>query len=1097
MSIRFILGRAGTGKSNHCYEEIKQNIDTQNKTYIITPEQFSYMAEKKLLETIGRQAVINAEVLTFNRMADRIEAEFGGKTEKQITKSSKAMIVQSILKENKQNFTFLGNSNENLSLAIKGITEFKKHGVKTEDIEQNIENIEDVHLKLKLKDMQKIYLEYENKIQNEYIDEDDKLTKLAKNLEQSEEFRDSYIYIDEFAGFTHQEYEIIRSLMRKAQKITVTSCIDPKEMYLDTSIFYPNQSSIDKITKIAEEEKVETEKPVILENTHRFKNQELKHLEANIYENKYTKYIKTPENINLFLAANSYSEIEYAAKQIVKLVRDEDYKYSDISIITKNVENISSIAKAVFGKYGIPIYIDGKEELSQNIAIKYVLEILEIFAKNWSQEAVLGYIKLGFCDIEKEEIYKIENYIKKWGIKGAKKYKEDWKIGESEELLEEINSIRKKVVVPLFKLREKLNSKSTAYEISKEIYLFLEENNFYNKLNKKISVLENNNELRLASDYKLSVENLISVLDEIVTFFKDEKITFEKYRELLKTGLSYRELGSIPQTIEQVVLGDVDRSRSHKVKAVFILGMNDGVFPSINKNEGFFSDKDRDILKGLGLELAKGTLEMLFDEEFNIYKAMTTAEEKLYLSYPSADKDGASLRSSVIITKIKKIFPELKEESDVISKITEVASPNSTFDELLYNLREHRNGEEIDPIWFEVYKWYEKNEVWKNKLLNALDGLKYTNKAEIINDENIEKLYDKTLKTSVSKLEKYKECPFSFHLKYGLKLKEADEFKLKSIDTGSFMHDVVDTFFEEVRQEDLKTLTKEEIKTIVYGIIEQKLNLKKNAIFTSSPKFIVLTNRLKKVVAESIYYIVYQMQNSDFKVLGNEVEFTKKMDNIEIVGKIDRIDVAENEEGSFIRIIDYKSSSKSLDLNKMVTGLQIQLLTYVDIMAEKTNKEPVGMLYFNLIEPIISKNRNLSDEEIEEEIRKAFRMKGLILSDLKIIKMMDNKLEAGASKIIPVSLDKSGNISQTRSSVLSKEEFTSLQKKIRKLIKQIADEILSGRIEIKPTYNPKQKKTSCEYCPYKTICGFNPRKNVYEYIPNKTKDEIFEELKEE
>ena len=232
-------------------------------------------------------------------------------------------------------------------------------------------------------------------------------------------------------------------------------------------------------------------------------------------------------------------------------------------------------------------------------------------------------------------------------------------------------------------------------------------------------------------------------------------------------------------------------------------------------------------------------------------------------------------------------------------------------------------------------------------------------------------------------------------------------------------------------------------------------------------------------------------------MLGNEVEFTKKMDNIEIVGKIDRIDVAENEEGSFIRIIDYKSSSKSLDLNKMVTGLQIQLLTYVDIMAEKTNKEPVGMLYFNLIEPIISKNRNLSDEEIEEEIRKAFRMKGLILSDLKIIKMMDNKLEAGASKIIPVSLDKSGNISQTRSSVLSKEEFTSLQKKIRKLIKQIADEILSGRIEIKPTYNPKQKKTSCEYCPYKTICGFNPRKNVYEYIPNKTKDEIFEELKEE
>lgn len=948
MSLQFILGRAGTGKSNYCYEEIKQNIDKQNKIYIITPEQFSYMAEKKLLETIGRQAVINAEVLTFNRMAVRINGEVEGKTEKNLTKSSKAMLVQSILKENKQNLAFLGNSNENLSLAIRGITEFKKHNVKTEDIEQNIKNIEDIHLKLKLQDMQKVYLEYENKIKNEYIDEDDKLTKLAKKLEQSEEFKDSYIYIDEFAGFTHQEYEIIRSLMRKAKKTTVTSCIEPKEVNQnsETSIFYPNQKVIDKIVEIAQNEKIEIEKPVILEKTYRFKNEELKHLEENVYENRYTKYLREPKNINLFLAANPYSEIEYTAKQIIKLVRDENYKYSEISIITKNIESISSISKAVFGKYGIPIYIDGKDELSQNIAIKYVLEILEIFAKNWQQEAVLGYIKLGFCDIRKEEIYKLENYIKKWGIKGAKKYKEDWKLGENEEVVEEINNIRKKVVEPLFNLRNQLNSKNTAYEISKEIYMFLEQNDFYNKLNKKIVILEEHNELRLASDYKLSVENLISVLDEIVTFFKDEQITFERYSELLKTGLNYRELGSIPQTIEQVVLGDVDRFRTHKVKAVFILGMNDGVFPSINKNEGFFNDKDREVLKGLGLEIAKGTLDILFDEEFNIYKALTTAEEKLYLSYSSADKEGGALRSSVIITKIKKIYPELKEESDVINKITKITRPESTFDELLYNLREHRNGEKIDPIWFEVYKWYEKNQEWKKKLENALKGLKYTNKAEIINDENIEKLYGKTLKTSISKLEKYKECPFSFHLKYGLKIKETDEFKLKSIDTGSFMHDVVDSFFEEVKQEDLKTLTKEEIRTIVYGIIEQKLNLKKNAIFTSSPKFIVLTNRLKKVVAESIYYIVEQMQNSDFNVLGNEVEFTNKMDNLEIVGKIDRIDVASNEEGSFICIIDYKSSSKSLDLNKMVTGLQIQLLTYVDIMAEKTNKEPARNALF-------------------------------------------------------------------------------------------------------------------------------------------------------
>ncbi|MGN1301494.1 MAG: PD-(D/E)XK nuclease family protein, partial [Clostridia bacterium] len=506
MSLQFIYGRAGTGKSNYCFQEIKENINGQNKIYIITPEQFSYMAEKKLLEAIGKQAVINAEVLTFNRMADRINAEVGGKNEKQITKSSKAMLVFSALKENKQDFTFLGNSNENLELAIKGITEFKKHGVTVENIEQNIENIEDINLKLKLQDMKKIYLEYENKIQNEYIDEDDKLTQLAKNLEKSQMFDSSYIYIDEFAGFTHQEYEILRNLMKKAKKITITSCIDPEEVFTDinmeTSIFSPNKKVIDKIIKIAEEEKIKIENPVILENTHRFKNEELKHLEKNIYANSYKKYSKNLENIKLFLAANPYSEIEYVAKQIIKLVRDEGYKYSDISIITKNIESIESIAKAVFNKYGIPIYIDGKDELSQNIGVKYVLAILEIFSKNWSMETVLSYIKLGFCDIEKQEIYKIENYIKKWGIRGLKKYKEDWKLGENEEELKQINIIRKKVVEPLIKFREKLSHQNTAQEISKEIYKFIEENDFYNKLNEKISVLEKNKELRLASDYK-------------------------------------------------------------------------------------------------------------------------------------------------------------------------------------------------------------------------------------------------------------------------------------------------------------------------------------------------------------------------------------------------------------------------------------------------------------------------------------------------------------------------------------------------------------------------------------------------------------------
>ena len=419
----------------------------------------------------------------------------------------------------------------------------------------------------------------------------------------------------------------------------------------------------------------------------------------------------------LFLANNPYSEIEHVAKQIIKLVRDKHYEYRDIAIITKDIDSISSIAKAVFGKYEIPVYMDEKDELSGSIAVKYILSILDIFSKNWSAESVLNYAKLGFSNLEKTEIYKLENYVKKWGIRGSKWFKEDFKFGEN---LEELNVIRKNIVEPLLIFKEKLNKQKTVEQIAKQICLFLEENNFYDKLNEKISALEEAGELKLASNYKQSMESLIAILDEMVLLFPDSPMSFEKFKEIFQIGLKSKELGSIPQTLDEVLLGDVDRTRSHKVKACFIIGVNDGVFPSINKNEGFFNDKDRDNLKILGTELAKGTNEMLYDEEFNIYKALTTAEEKLYLSYTSQNLDGASLRASSIIIKIKKMFPKLKEESDVTKVTTEISVQESTFNELLYNLRQYKDGEKIDKVWFEVFNWYEKNPKWKEKLRKSI-----------------------------------------------------------------------------------------------------------------------------------------------------------------------------------------------------------------------------------------------------------------------------------------------------------------------------------------------------------------------------------------
>lgn len=1088
MCFRIIYGKSGTGKSEYIFNEIKQKINEENKIYIITPEQFSFTAEKKLMEKIGTGAVFNAEVLTFNRMAYRIMNEIGGATKVNLSSCGKSMLIYNILTAQKSKLKFLGKSEENIELISTQIMEFKKHGITVQDFENSVNLIKDKYLQSKMNDMLIIYKEFEKIIQNNFIDENDTLTILNNQLDETDYFKNTLIYIDEFVGFTKQEYDIIGKLMNMAKMVSVNICTDSLDFVNcpEADIFYANKQTAEKLLKLAQAEKVQIEIPICLDKTYRFKNEELKHIEQNLYSIPYKKYNDDVSNIKLFLANNQYSEIEYVASNIIKLVKQEGLRYKDISIITKNLDTYSNLCKVIFNKYGIPVFIDEKKDLSQNMVVRYILSILEVFAKNWSAESVFNYIKTGFVGIDKHEIFLFENYCTKWGIKYSKWYKGEWNFGDETEQnksqIERIRELRKLIIEPLVQLKNEIKNADNVKNITTKLYNFLIRNNINTKIEQKIQELTQLNKLELANEYSSSWKIIMDVFDEIVLVFGEDVVNFEKYMKLLKIGLGNSDLGKIPGTQDQVTIGDVDRSRSHKVKAIFIIGLNDGVFPSINKSEGFFNDSDRENLKNNGIELAKGTIERLYEDNFNIYKAFTTAEQKLYLSYASSNSEGKSLRPSNLITKTKKIFVNIEEQSDIINKTSEVLLENTTFDELLNQLRDFRDGKQIDSKWFAIYKIFEQSEEWKNKLENAVQALMYKNVPEKINRKNIEKLYGNVLKTSVSRLEQYKSCPFSYYLKYELKLSDKDKFNVNPVDTGTFMHDVIDEFFNFISSNGLsvKTIEEQKIEKIIEEIINEKLGLNKNYIFTSTPKYKLLTQRLKRVVKKSIKYIVDSLKYSDFEVLGNEVEFKNgkqydtikyKLDNgksVEITGKIDRIDIGQFGENKYIRIIDYKSSVKDIDLEEVYAGVQLQLLTYLDAVCEKENVLPAAVLYFNLIDNIVKSNNKLTVEEIKDKIREQFRMKGLILADVDIIKMMDTNLVDGSkSKIIPANLNKDGSVKKSKSCI-SKQEFEYLQKYISKIIKQISLEIMDGNIDIKPTN--KKKKSPCEYCSYKSIC---------------------------
>ena len=560
MGLRFIYGTAGTGKSEFCFNEIKNNIKNKEKIYIITPEQFSYSAEKKLLEKINTNASVNAEVISFNRIANRVFTEVGGANEVLISKSSKAMLIYSILEKEKKNLKFLNSSDDNIDIILKEITEFKKHNITTINIEEN-KKIENPELNQKLNEINLIYKIYEENIKNKFIDEEDILTKLAEKIPESKMFDNSIVYIDEFAGFTKQEYNIVEKILEKAKQVNITICADnlDENTNKESDIFYFNKQFAKLLTDCGQNVDKKQEKSILLKNKYRFKNIELKHLEENIYNNSYNIFKNEPKNIKLFLASSPYTEIEKIAQEINKLVREEEYKYNEIAIITKNIENINNIAKAIFSKYNIPIFIDEKSEITENILIKYILSILEIYTTNWSTEAVFNYIKSDFLEINKNDIYKLEKYCQKMGINRNKWYKNIWKENEN---------LKKIIVEPLLKLKQEIDKEKSAKNISENIYKYLLKNNIEEKINKKINKIKKE---EIKEEYKASLNILTDVLDEIVTFFKDEKITIQKYKEILKIGLKNKEFGKIPQNIDQVILGDIDRTRSHKVKAVFIL----------------------------------------------------------------------------------------------------------------------------------------------------------------------------------------------------------------------------------------------------------------------------------------------------------------------------------------------------------------------------------------------------------------------------------------------------------------------------------------------------------------------------------------------
>lgn len=1137
MSLQFIYGRSGSGKSFHCLKSIKtkQNEDNNKKLVLLVPEQYTLQAERDLIKVLGTGGILNTEVLSFRRMAYRVMNEVGGITYPHIHPAGKSMIIYRILDRLKEQFTIFhksANCKGFVNTLSTLITELKRYNVRADSFDEVLEGLtEDNYLLHKLKEIKLIYSEFDNMLESRYRDTDDELTLLASKLDFTEMYSKAEIWIDGFAGFTPQEVEVISKLIQQTENVYITMCTDVlfDEMQSgSTDVFAAVKKSCKKFVSIAEASDVKILPPVGLNsaNLPRFKeSRELQSQEANYFAYPYRVYQQPTSDIELFESVNIYAEIEECARDIIRQCRDNDMQFKDITVATRNLTGYENLIEVIFEQYNIPCFIDSKTEITNHPLVRMVLSMLEIFTENWSYEAVFRYLKSGLTGIEDTRIDLLENYVLACGIRGSRWTQEaEWNTSiefrpddkqspENDEMLLQVNMTRNEVREPLLRFRKRTKGRRTAEDFCTGIYEYLVEIGVEERIRDYIDSFTQNGQLRLAGEYQQVWNILMDVFDQVVEVMGDETFGIEKFANVFKIGLAEYKISSIPASLDQVLIGSIEHLRSHEIKALYILGTNDGVFPSAGISEGVLSDKDRDVLNKKGIELASDTKSKAFDELYLIYRTLTMPKNFLRISWPIADHEGRTMRPSTIISRMRKIFPNITEKNNILkpvegnNNIDLIASPVPSFNQLVSILRQKNEGIEPGHMWKELFAWFSAQEEWKQKCDAMINALKYRNIAVPVDKAKIRELYGKNPYFTVSRLEKYTSCPFAFYVQYGLGARERKIYRLSPPDVGTFMHAVIERFSKMVDENNYswREFDRQWCSDEVSKIVDELLASMKNTILGGSKRFKALAVRLKRVVTRAVWLIAEHIRRSSFEPVGYEVEFGEggayppiviELDSgekIKLVGRIDRIDTLSTDNGKYLRIVDYKSGDKDFKLSDVYYGLQMQLITYLDALWESSENSgekalPGGILYFRVDDPMIKGTGSSSPEEIETAIMKKLKMKGLLLADVQLIKYMDNTIE-GNSIIIPARINKGDVLG--KSSAATIEQFTVLRSFVKQILKDMCSELMKGNVPISPY--KKKKLTSCSYCNYSSVCQFDQtqKDNSFRMLHDRDDDHIW------
>ena len=1135
MSLQFVLGNSGSGKSHYLYQHvISESINNPKNNYlVIVPEQFTMETQRKLCDLHPRGGIMNIDILSFGRLAHRVFEETGANTKLILDDEGKNLIIRKVVEKQKRNLPFLGYNvlKSGYIAEIKSvISEFTQYGIGVKELEEFLENSNPKsRMYLKLKDIKDVYESFEEYLADKYITKDEVLDVLSQAVPESKMLKNSTIVLDGFTGFTPIQNRLIGELLKVCPKIIISVTIDEKEnpyVYnTPMQLFGLSKKLVTTLIKVAKGCEVAVDEPIelftkplpryiprvskgdiasinIADKTKeeiardiRFDinnkagdikfNKELSFLEKNIFRNSKEIYSNSVNDIFLNIIRSPKEEAEFVASKIIELVRTRDYRFQDIAVIVSDMNVYGPQFIHTFESFDIPHFIDYKRSIMLNSFVDYLRSLLDMVSEGFSYDSVFRFMRSGLFSFEQDDMDALDNYLQATGIRGFNKWRSPW-IYETREAkakeLEKLNSLRVAFVELMEPLVFVLSRRSkTVEDITLALYEFLVGQKMQELLVAIEGNLQDEGELALSKEYSQVYGVVMELFDKLVSLLGEERVSLSEYMDILDSGLEEVKIGAIPPALDQVTMGDIQRTRINEAKVLFLVGANDSFIPGNPGKRGLLSEDEREQIKENDLPLSPGIKEQIFIQKFYLYLILSKPSESLYISLAKTNIKGESLRHSYLVSEIRKLFPLIKiEDVDSLPIHSREVTSKMALKILSKGLSSRNYG--LDNTWKELYTSYQNaKNTDVDKLKSIINGSFYKNAKTNIND--VELLYGDRDKVSVTRLERFAGCPFQHFLTYGLKVKERETYEFEAIDLGIIAHEAMERFSKMAREvsDSWSEISLEDKATLVEASVDYSVGNYGNHILFSNKRYEYMISRIKKLIYRSVWALTAQMEKSDFRPLEFEMNFG--------AGKIDRVDTCEIDEKIYVKVTDYKTGSKSFDITSFYHGLQLQLPVYLNAAIELQKKEnpkkeviPAGFLYYQMQDPLVEKK---SDETlVDVELLKKLKPEGLVNGEPEVLERFEDGY-TNKSILTP------GTTKQ-----ISQNQFQTLLKYANTKVDSLKDEIYQGEVNANPF--KFEKATGCDYCDFKAICRFDPTIEGFRYnnIKKIGKEEAFFTMEE-